>query len=186
MQLEAETSCVHHFKYVRSRRDAAPRKQHFCSDFLLFRALRDGPAPSARCSQWRLHISIPYCGSSKLPFLQIPTLIIARFVYYNRPSNVWLYPTTFLLILFYRVYIIMNGLFSTCPTMAHAVSDSATSIWWVSWGCRTFPRTVTEAQPAQERALPQNPITKAALTTHAVGGPRQGSRSHWRRENTAS
>lgn len=37
MQLEVKTTCVHHFKDVQSWRDVAPCKQHFCSDFLLFK-----------------------------------------------------------------------------------------------------------------------------------------------------
>lgn len=84
MQLELETSCVLHFKYAQLQRDVAPYEQHFCSDFLLFRVLGDGPAPTARCSQRQLNILILYCLRSKLPFLQIPALTVACFAYYNR------------------------------------------------------------------------------------------------------
>lgn len=61
MQLEVETSCVHHFKYVGSQKDCAPCKHYFCSDFLLFRAFRDGPVPAARHAQPQLNILILHC-----------------------------------------------------------------------------------------------------------------------------
>lgn len=129
MQLEVETSCVHHFKDVQPWRDVAPHKQHFCLVFLLFSysgmnqyLLQHTPTPE----YFHLVLLMIKASFSPNPSSELHVSPVT-----TEPSSIWLHPTIFLQMLFLRVYIITNGLSNMCLIMAQAASDNGviTSIW---------------------------------------------------------
>lgn len=96
MQLEVETSGVHHFKDVQSWSDVAPHKQHFWLDFLLFRYsgmdqyLLQHTTTFSSCSAYDQSF---FFSKSQLWESRVSLIT-------TRPSSIWLYPTIFLQILF--------------------------------------------------------------------------------------